>query len=763
MNLGFCSPLCSYRRSAFFILLSSCLIISNLRVSFGQELVNRPKLGLVLSGGGACGIAHIGVLMVMDEEGLRPDFITGVSMGSLIGSLYSAGYSADSLARICRTIDWDLIISNKIPENKIIYGEKDHFYNSIIILPVTRTKVKLPSGLINGQQLENTLSYYFWPVAETESFLKLPIPFMCLAVDLITCKKVELRSGYLPDAIRASCAVPYIFTPLRVDSMLLVDGGVVRNFAAEEALDMGADIIIGSYTGSRYRNENELQSISDVMIQLGFFSSINDYKQQKKLVNFLIEPYTNDISPTSFISYDTLIMRGYRAAEPYRKIFRMLADSLGLKSRPAPLRPVKEEKSYVFERIEVNGNNIFSDDQIKGVLGISPGDMVGRDMLSEKIDLLYGKAWFDKVKYRIVPEKGKLILEIDCIEKPRTLLYGSVHYDDALNASLLVGLTIRDPLIKSSQIDISSALGKSYRFSFNYIQFIGSNQKYSFSGDICTDNTLIPQMELAGETKDALNRNLWYGLSINRRLGLNNLFKLSARFEDITFSRDQISGSGKEKYRSVYFASELGYHLNTLNTKHFPDKGIRSDISLTASRLLSANKVSDTTVLLYDDYDRQNNRSELFYTIKGSYDQYFTKYSKWTVCTGAEFLFITGTDSVSAMSNMYFIGGTQSVSPRSLPAIGFHTLQLQATRMAGVHLDIDYEIFEKIHLTLLTGLTAIQESQGNKNLSFLPGIGLGAGYLSIIGPIKAGIMYGFYKHETYFNHFKGFISVGYNF
>jgi NTE family protein len=763
MKSGLNFSLCSFRRSAIFILLSSCIFISNHSECFGQEPLNRPKLGLVLSGGGACGIAHIGVLMVMDEEGLRPDYITGVSMGSLVGSLYSAGYSADSLVSICRNVDWDLIISNKIPENMIIYGEKDHFYNSIVTLPVTRTKVKLPSGLINGQQLENTLSYYYWPVAETESFSKLPIPFMCLAVDLITCSKVELRSGYLPDAIRASCAVPYIFTPLKVDSMLLVDGGVLRNFAAEEVRDMGADIVIGSYTGSRYRNENELQTISDVMIQLGFFSSINDYKQQKKLVDFLIEPYTDDISPASFESFDTLIMRGYKAAEPFRKIFRMIADSLHMKSGPAPLRPIEEEKSYQFERIVVNGNNIFSDDQILGVLGISPGDRVGRDMLSEKIDLLYGKAWFEKVKYRIVPDKGKLILEIDCIEKPRAIFYGSVHYDDALNASLLLGLTIRDPLIKNSQIDINSALGKSYRFSFNYIKFIGRNQNYNLSADIYTDNTLIPKMELAGETEDALNRNLWYGFSVNRRVGLNNLFSLSARFEDISFSRDLISGSGREKYRSVYFASELGYHINTLNTKYFPDKGIRADLSLTASRLLSAKHITDTTVLLYDNDDRQNNHAELFYTIRGTYDQYFSQNRKWTFRIGAEFLFITNTDSVSAMSNMYFIGGTESVSPRSLPAVGFHPLQFQATRMAGIHLDADYEITEKVHLTLMTGLTSVMESDDLGSLSLLPGVGLGAGYLSIIGPIKVGIMYGFYKNEEYFKRLKGYISVGYCF
>jgi len=757
------SALCSYRRLIQFLILLTFSIISNQTISYSQATGTRPKLGLVLSGGGAHGVAHIGVLKVMEEEGLIPDIITGVSMGSIVGSLYSAGYRADSLAKLFKSTDIDLIISNKIPENKVIYGEKDHFYNSILSLPITSRKVKLPSGLINGQQLENILSYYYWPVAETDSFSKLPIPFMCLAVDLITCSLVELKSGYLADAIRASCAVPYIFTPLKVDSMLLIDGGVLRNFAAKEAKDMGADILIGSYTGSRYRNEKELQTLPAVMTQLGFFSSINDYNEQKKLIDYLIEPKTAEISSTSFESIDSLIMRGYKAAEPYRKVFRMLADSLGIKSRPFTISPVEGEKDYIFERIVVNGNKIFSEDQIKGVLDISPGDRVSRDMLSEKIDLLYGKAWFEKVKYRIVPDKGNLVLEIDCIEKPRAVIYGSVHYDDALNASLILGMTIMDPFNKSSEIDFNSSVGKSYRVSFSYIQFINRDQKYSLSADIYTDNTLIPKMELAGDSEDTFDKNLWYGLSLKRRVGLNNQFRLSPRFEDITFSRDQVSGPGKEKFRSVYFTTELGYQVNTLNTKHFPDRGMKSDISISASRLLSAKHMSDTTTYLYENTDQLTGKSELFYTIRGSYDKYFTKYSKWTICAGVQFLFITSSDSVSSMSNMYFIGGTTPVSPRSVPAIGFHPLQLQSGRMAGAHLDIDYEITDKVHLTLMTGVTTIMESYDLNSISVLPGVGLAAGYLSIIGPIRAGIMYGYYKNETYFNRFKGFISVGYNF
>ena len=248
-----------------------------------QQVGTRPKIGVALSGGGSLGMAHIGVLKVMEEAGLRPDYITGVSMGSIVGSLYSIGYRSDSLQALFKNGDWELILSNSVPEYKVIFTEKRYFNNSIISLPVSFKKVRLPSGLINGQQIEKMLSYYEWSAADISDFSKLPIPFLCVGTDLITCKKVVLRTGYLPDAVRASMAVPSIFTPIKIDTAVLIDGGFVRNIAVSELKEMGADIVIGSYTGFHRYNEDELQSVTGVMKQVSFFNAINDYSLQKQL------------------------------------------------------------------------------------------------------------------------------------------------------------------------------------------------------------------------------------------------------------------------------------------------------------------------------------------------------------------------------------------------------------------------------------------------------------------------------------------------
>jgi len=287
----------------------------------------RPKLGLVLSGGGSHGIAHIGVLKVMEEAGLRPDFITGTSMGSLIGGFYAMGYSTDSLQKILKVMNWDLLLSNKIPQNKIKFSEKKYFDNSIMSLPVLSKKVIFPSGLISGQQIENSLSFYAWPAANINDFSLLPIPFMCVGADLLTIRKVDLKKGYLADAMRASSAIPTVFAPIKIDTALLTDGGLISNFPAIEVKEMGADLIIGSYVGFHPYDESKLQSVSDIIKQIGFSRSIEDFNSQKKLIKVLISPVIRNVSVLDFKPVDSIVEIGYRAALPYKEYFKKLADS----------------------------------------------------------------------------------------------------------------------------------------------------------------------------------------------------------------------------------------------------------------------------------------------------------------------------------------------------------------------------------------------------------------------------------------------------
>jgi NTE family protein len=728
-----------------------------------QKIPERPRIGLVLSGGGAHGIAHIGVLKVMEEAGLRPDFITGVSMGSIIGGLYSLGYSADSLQKILKSINWKLILSNKIPENKVIFLEKGHFSNSAISLPLSSRKVVLPSGLINGQQAENMLSFYAWPAADINDFSKLPIPFLCVATDIINYKKVDLQTGYLPDAIRASFSVPSIFTPLKIDSLLLLDGGLIRNFAASEAKAMGADIIIGSYVGFNGYKADKLQSVSGIMEQIAMFRSLDDFEEEKKLVDVLIKPNTEKLSIFQFDNVDSLIQRGYEAALPYKEYFRKLADSLNKIGAQKPIVSILDKKSYSFRKIEITGNKSYSNEQILGVLDIKPGQKVDKYMLTDRIELLYGKAWFDKVKYRVISRNDSLILAIDCIEKPAAMLYGSVHYDNALQSGLIFEISLKNLLTQRSVINFGSRIGQYYRFDLNYLQFIDRNQIFGISANFNSDNTLIPLLDLRGDKGEVLSRNFTPGVSLNRRIGLNNMMSVSANYENQNLILHYISDVHLQNLSYNYITASYDYQINSLDTKHFPHNGTILNISVSTSKLQSAELKTDTSNVEFNLYNHGENSFNRFYTFHGSVDHYFSPSGKVTISIGGDVLFITRSDSVSAQNNFFLLGGVESVNKRSIPMVGFQTNEIPVKKLAGFRTNLDMELFENFHLNFMANIFAAQEANRSTGFSLLSGIGVGAGYMSIIGPIKLGLMYGSYKKEEYFNKIKGYISIGYNF
>jgi len=699
----------------------------------------------------------------MEEAGLRPDYITGVSMGSIIGGMYSLGYSADSLQKIFKSINWKLILSNKIPLNKVIFLEKDHYANSLVALPLSSRKILFPSGLINGQQAENMLSYYAWPAADINDFSKLPIPFLCVATDIINYKKVDIKTGYLPDAIRASFSVPSIFTPLKIDSLLLLDGGLIRNFAATEAREMGADIIIGSYVGFTGYKADKLMTVGGIMEQIAMFRSLDDFEQEKKMVDVLIKPNTDKLSIFQFDNVDSLIKRGYEAALPYKKYFRRLADSLNNIEEQKPLKYILDKKTYTFSQIEITGNKSYSYEQILGVLDIKPGEKVDREMLRDRIELLYGKVWFDKVKYRIISYDDSLALNIDCVEKPTSILYGSVHYDNSLLSSLIFEMSLKNLLTQRSDINLSSMVGQYYKVDLSYLQFIDRNQIFGLSANFFSDNTLIPLLELRGDKGEVISRNFAPGISINRRIGLNNMMSISANYENQNLITHYISDVSLKSMSFNYLTATYDYKINTLDSKHFPHKGSIFNVSLNTSKLRSAALKTDSTNFIQRWNDDGNSRFNRFYTFHLSIDHYFSPPGKLTLSFGGDIFFITDADSISAQNNFYLLGGIESVNRRSIPMVGFQSNEIPVKKAASIRTALDLEFAENLHLNFIANIFAAQEVNRANNFSLISGFGIGAGYMSIIGPIKIGLMYGNYKRETYFNKFKGYISIGYNF
>lgn len=223
-----------------------------------KVITSNTKFGLALSGGGAKGFAHIGILKVIDSLGIKVDYITGTSMGGILGGLYAMGYNGNQLQKIVYETNWKRVLSNKIPYNKVNISEKDEYNKYIIEFPVVGGLPSLPSSFIEGQYMSEVLNTLTFPAKQINDFSKLQIPVQLTSSDIVNGGLIMQKKGSLPLAIRATLAIPAAFAPVYIDGKLLVDGGLDRNFPVKEVKDMGADYIIGGYTGFRLFTKKEI-------------------------------------------------------------------------------------------------------------------------------------------------------------------------------------------------------------------------------------------------------------------------------------------------------------------------------------------------------------------------------------------------------------------------------------------------------------------------------------------------------------------------
>src|SRR5690606_21117016 len=199
-----------------------------------------PKVGLVLSGGGAKGLAHIGVLKMIDSAGVRVDYIGGTSMGAIVGALYASGYTGKELDSIFRSMDFTALIQDDVPRGAKSFQEKENSERYALTLPFTDFRVSFPQAISGGQNIFNELVRLLYHVKDVDDFNKLPIPFLCVATNMETGEGVILDKGYLPEAILASGTFPSLFEPAEIDGKILIDGGVVNNYPIEQVRAMGA-------------------------------------------------------------------------------------------------------------------------------------------------------------------------------------------------------------------------------------------------------------------------------------------------------------------------------------------------------------------------------------------------------------------------------------------------------------------------------------------------------------------------------------------
>src|SRR5690606_6467122 len=298
-------------RSLFALCL---LILSN--VFYGQDPLEQGdlKIGLVLSGGGAKGLAHIGALKVLEEAGVRIDYIGGTSMGAIVGALYASGYTATELDSIFQSTDFMNLIQDNVPRRSKTFYEKEDSERYALTLPFKGFKITIPQALSGGQSIYNEFVRLLYHVRDVNDFSKLKIPFVCIATDVETGEEVRLDHGYLPQAILASGTFPSLFRPVELDGKILIDGGVVNNYPLMEVKKMGADIIIGVDVQHGLSDRESLESATEILLQLNNYRTIMAMEEKAELTDIYITPDIKGYTVIDFNLGNGIIDKGEEAA-----------------------------------------------------------------------------------------------------------------------------------------------------------------------------------------------------------------------------------------------------------------------------------------------------------------------------------------------------------------------------------------------------------------------------------------------------------------
>ncbi|MCU1725753.1 patatin-like phospholipase family protein [Pseudomonas sp. 7P_10.2_Bac1] len=369
----------------------------------------QPKIGLVLSGGAARGLAHVGVLKALEEQGIHIDAIAGTSMGAVIGGLYASGYKIDELEKLALSIDWQQALSDSPAREDIPFRRKQDDRDFLVRQKLSFRddgSLGLPLGVIQGQNLSLLLESLLAHSSDVRDFDKLPIPFRAVATDIVNGEKVVFRKGHLPQVIRASMSIPAVFAPVEINGQLLVDGGMVDNIPVDVAREMGVDRVIVVDIGTPLRGRKELNTVFDILNQsITLMTRSNSEVQLATLKpdDVLIKPSLASIGATDFGRSEDIINAGYRATQ-------ILENRLASLRQPADaqlsIARSAEERTPVITAIKIENDSKIDDSVIRYYIRQPVGEPLDLARLQRDMGTLYGLDYFDQVQYRVV-HKGQ--------------------------------------------------------------------------------------------------------------------------------------------------------------------------------------------------------------------------------------------------------------------------------------------------------------------------------------------------------------------
>ena len=758
-----------------------CLFILMLAASLMLQAQNdtirppRLKVGVVLGGGGAKGAAHIGVLKYIEEMGIPVDYVAGTSMGSIIGGFYAMGYTPDELTQLISSIDWSQYIGNKIERPMMTEEMRQRNSTMVLQVPFSHESLfdrnsnstfisQLPSAYVNNSSLINLFNDLCVGYQEEMDFNDLPIPFGCVATDMITGEEVVLRRGSVPTAMRASMAIPGVFSPVTIGDKVLVDGGLVNNFPADVLKEMGADIIIGvEVTSTKDVTADDLKSLPQVFARLLITSTSAKRQENRNLCNVHIVP---DISGFGMLSFtpeaiDTLVGRGYKRASEFRNqllsIKRAVDASAGhpiSKTLRAPHAKNLATDAVLIRSITINNVNNNDSRWLIRKGGLKVGTRYTQEDIEQVMKVYRGTGCFDEITYQVkecdsVHWNNQLsdAYDLNINMKPaKPHVFGmGVRYDTEDGAAILLNIGLNEKKFNGSKLNLTARLSYNPHINLTYTYSRSSLANFNLAYDYRNEhfsmmfdnnrnlNLRYHQQKVSGYVSQfhLLNANTNVGLAYSSTT--YDLFALDEEMDTTFFATNKLlTPFVNVKYDNLddaYFAKHgIKAHLSgryNIDTKTFKDS--YPDLSLFIQSYLTPDDGSFTFIpQLYGHYVFGNPE---YYNLFGVFGGY--------------------------IESRHF--------EQQLPFVGYASVESGSDAISVLRCDLRYNFYRKHYLTAMYNYL-INLYWGEPIADWLDNSAHGAGlkysYNSFLGPISLTAHWSRRYSE---NHFGAYFSFGYNF
>ncbi len=731
------------------ILLSTVMLCC---LSGAQAATERPRVGVVLSGGGAKGVAHIGALKVIEEAGIPIDYIVGTSMGSIIGGLYAIGYTPTQMDSIVRHQDWTALLSDQVERERQSMSEREAGERYVLSIPLDKSAGRnITGGLIKGQNIANMFSELTIGYHDSIDFNRLPTPFACIAQDIVTGKEVCFRSGKLSTAMRASMAIPGVFTPVRIDSMVLVDGGMVNNYPVDVARRMGADIVIGVDVQSDLKTADKLNGAGDILGQLINLMGMELYKKNVSETDAYIKVNVEGYSTASFTSsaIDSLIGRGEEAARSRESVLdgvksRLEKEGMTTGEERAAYPYTQNRKIYIRE-IRFDGLDEKDMKWLMKRCNLKENTEISIAEIENVASTLCSNLEYSTATYTLPSHPdGGYILDFALSKKYERKLNVGLRFDSEETASLLASVSHSFRGSTPKTISLSARLGKrhavqtdfmietsplrrfnlSYRFEYNDIDF-------SEHGDHTHSSAFrYHKAELS-------YANVWYR-NIRYALGLRYEFY---DFDKILYQHgtDPAHDMGNEQL----FGAFAQVQYDTYNHACFPTRGM----SIQASYAIYTDDLTK-----YDDHHP-------FSAIRGHVGFAIPVTRRFSILPDVYGRFLIGKKVSHAKQNS--MGGDVAgrYFSHQLPFAGINNVEITDKSLLIGSLKLRQRM-GAIHYLTLTANYALNAHkiqhifEGNT----LFGCGIGYGMDSILGPLEFSLNY-----VNRSNDLTYYVNLGYKF